>query len=150
MAQVAAEVCILPPAWCSGLRIHHCCSYGVGLGCSSDPVSDLGTSMWWGMAKKTLCLLMYINIWPIFNSFRYVLLSPIVFSSTTYSPCPSALHYAFDLNYMGSGPSLQGFKPHPSAKAQIISRDGAASGSLSSIHGLTYGCLPAIPLNHWQ
>ena len=41
---VSVEVLVRSPDWCSGLKIWHCRSCGVGRNSGSDLVPDLGTS----------------------------------------------------------------------------------------------------------
>ena len=40
------------PSWHSGLRIQHCCGYGVGHNCGSDLIPVLGTQYATGRPKK--------------------------------------------------------------------------------------------------
>ena len=52
MPQVAAEAQVGSLAWCSELRILHCCSCGIGHSCGLNPIPGLGTSIWCGWSKK--------------------------------------------------------------------------------------------------
>ena len=51
---VSMEVLVLSPAHCSGVRIWHCCSWGLGCNCGLDSIPGLGTCVYWCVAEKKI------------------------------------------------------------------------------------------------